>query len=959
MYDYHLVIESFYIDFEQTSNFDFSSTLKYKGLDDKHWLSAADISVKKSLKKTNNNINSPKPANLKTGKSFKSGKSSTFVSESSNEKNLDNRKLSPKKNLNPTQLSNLLNFLAKNCDYRFGNLSIETYSEKDLYTLPEIEELETHFYKISIEGLLSPLTDFSTIAEGKYEIGINWQPKGKDHISSIPQNPQKYFGMKNAENTNSNSISEASKVDIEAIEFQATKPSIPSTSHEPNFDPSIDFSYKLNNEPSSSKKKQKYIPKGLFTLDPSGKDDIPIGLLHLYKSNSISEHQQSSTSGAHDSQYGSLKNKSSDSILMPVENEKVLAVLAVPGYMTPYDFVSFVGMFRKKIAQFRVIRNSSVNTYTVLLKFREKSDANDFFNYYNGKSFSPLEPELCTLIKIASVTITSSAIPIYLFPLFYDEIPTFGKLIGKNIDGLNKCHLKNVDDDKDTNSENPVSKPVFSDTSGTNFFLDFNMARFDIHKCLLEHRIIELPTCPVCLERLDASASGLLTILCQHTFHCSCLAKWSDNSCPVCRFSQAGMFVDNDLFNDTVPVDKLSHLVSGSSMPVSSDNANTQSKTNPLENVEHISDTSFSNTAFNQNKITLNQDSVNKCAICDSTKQLWICIICGYIGCGRYKSGHAREHFLQTGHIYSMDLDSQRVWDYVGDGYVHRILLNTNDGKLVEVSAPETTPIDAFAESHLLGEDCQCQTNLNETVLGSHCQTDYLANRSIFSSTPFSEAQGYFIGSTQNHVETPISSSNLVNVNLKQNNHLSYSSHPEYSNRVCSPENLQVKKHAQINVDLLQGRSNYTQGHSEGNIEAVREKLASVATKYEITLKSQLEMNSRIYEEKIGALQNMCKEYVKKNHQMKQTLATIQQKYDLERSISAGLSENITKLTNENARLSETVEELQEQVRDLFVHFETLNKVERDSELKDLISNGDLQVGKPKSKKNKGKSKKK
>ena len=52
--------------------------------------------------------------------------------------------------------------------------------------------------------------------------------------------------------------------------------------------------------------------------------------------------------------------------------------------------------------------------------------------------------------------------------------------------------------------------------------------------------LLELPTCPVCLERMDET-TGLLTILCQHVFHCSCLSKWKDNSCPVCRYSQAGV----------------------------------------------------------------------------------------------------------------------------------------------------------------------------------------------------------------------------------------------------------------------------------------------------------------------------------------------------------------------------------------------------------------------------------
>jgi BRCA1-associated protein len=38
----------------------------------------------------------------------------------------------------------------------------------------------------------------------------------------------------------------------------------------------------------------------------------------------------------------------------------------------------------------------------------------------------------------------------------------------------------------------------------------------------------ELPTCPVCLERMDESVDGILTILCNHAFHSSCLAKWGD-----------------------------------------------------------------------------------------------------------------------------------------------------------------------------------------------------------------------------------------------------------------------------------------------------------------------------------------------------------------------------------------------------------------------------------------------
>ena len=116
----------------------------------------------------------------------------------------------------------------------------------------------------------------------------------------------------------------------------------------------------------------------------------------------------------------------------------------------------------------------------------------------------------------------------------------------------------------------------------------------------------ELPTCPVCLETLERSVTGIFITLCNHSFHCECLAKWksSDSACPVCRY------------------------------------------TLPQSNIEA------------------------SCSDCQAIDSLWMCLICGYIGCGRYVLGHARSHFNSTGHTYALELETQRVWDYTGDGYV-------------------------------------------------------------------------------------------------------------------------------------------------------------------------------------------------------------------------------------------------------------------------------------------------
>ena len=48
----------------------------------------------------------------------------------------------------------------------------------------------------------------------------------------------------------------------------------------------------------------------------------------------------------------------------------------------------------------------------------------------------------------------------------------------------------------------------------------------------------EVPTCPVCLDRMDPAASGVFTTLCNHSFHANCLSFWRDSTCPVCRYYQ-------------------------------------------------------------------------------------------------------------------------------------------------------------------------------------------------------------------------------------------------------------------------------------------------------------------------------------------------------------------------------------------------------------------------------------
>lgn len=51
-----------------------------------------------------------------------------------------------------------------------------------------------------------------------------------------------------------------------------------------------------------------------------------------------------------------------------------------------------------------------------------------------------------------------------------------------------------------------------------------------------------------------------------------------------------------------------------------------------------------------------------------------MCMVCGVIGCGRYKNADAYKHYTASQHILSLDLDSNRIWNYKLDCFVHRVV---------------------------------------------------------------------------------------------------------------------------------------------------------------------------------------------------------------------------------------------------------------------------------------------
>lgn len=379
--------------------------------------------------------------------------------------------------------------------------------------------------------------------------------------------------------------------------------------------------------------------KARYTPIVSSTANIGYGVVHLYRETAETPglfspgttdrpepDTQTSPELARGDHY-STKGTELDKVSTDDEHDStVVAILAVPAYMTPSDFLGYVGDdTREAVSHFRLIRTGEdVRRYMALLKFRRLEDAKRFTREYNGRVFNTMEPETCHVVFVKSVQFQLS-----------DIDSSKGHLPGASstlVDGLvQKVHPTQYETDPPSPfQQTPATIPV------TAAHLTTKPAPPPTAS------LLELPTCPVCLERMDET-TGLLTTQCQHVFHCACLSKWKDGSCPVCRYTS------NDKKN-----------IGG----------------RPKQKMKRFRDGKEEST---------DEDECDICFSCGAVDNLWICLICGHVGCGRYEEKHAFQHYEQTQHCFAMDVDTQRVWDYASDAYVHRLVQNKADGKLVEL----------------------------------------------------------------------------------------------------------------------------------------------------------------------------------------------------------------------------------------------------------------------------------
>ena len=139
--------------------------------------------------------------------------------------------------------------------------------------------------------------------------------------------------------------------------------------------------------------------KGKFEALELGEEELGWGVVRLYRDNeetpglydNIAVTKGSKVSRNTFSRQGQLKDAPS----FKDEDCTTLCILAVPSYLTPSDFLGFVGeKTRDEVCHFRMIRTERSNRYMVIMKFRNGKRAREWRKEWNGKTFNDMDVSL-------------------------------------------------------------------------------------------------------------------------------------------------------------------------------------------------------------------------------------------------------------------------------------------------------------------------------------------------------------------------------------------------------------------------------------------------------------------------------------------------------------------------------------------------------------------------------------
>ena len=145
--------------------------------------------------------------------------------------------------------------------------------------------------------------------------------------------------------------------------------------------------------------------------------------------------------------------------------------------------------------------------------------------------------------------------------------------------------------------------------------------------------------------------------VCNHRFHNECLRQWGDTSCPVCRYCQHSAATTSHC-----AVCRTSAGEGGAA-------AHRLRRRRCLAQCSACAHSSlFTHTTYIPHTCPTTAAAAAAPPPTPTPVDLWICLICGHVGCGRYRGSHAAEHWQSCGHGYALELETQVGWGMGGEG---------------------------------------------------------------------------------------------------------------------------------------------------------------------------------------------------------------------------------------------------------------------------------------------------
>eukprot|EP00468_Gymnochlora_sp_CCMP2014_P015456 CAMPEP_0167769812 /NCGR_PEP_ID=MMETSP0110_2-20121227/17546_1 /TAXON_ID=629695 /ORGANISM="Gymnochlora sp., Strain CCMP2014" /LENGTH=587 /DNA_ID=CAMNT_0007658869 /DNA_START=200 /DNA_END=1963 /DNA_ORIENTATION=+ len=369
-----------------------------------------------------------------------------------------------------------------------------------------------------------------------------------------------------------------------------------------------------------------------------------------------------------------------------------------------------------------VIDDPKTNKRMVLIIFKTSETACMLTERVNGNQFKPDTPETCHAVYVKAVHILKSGLPLPYSPdLPLVIYPTQLQITGKAVE-RSESNADTKETIKDSKSySTPANPPPIRRINSTSSALSM----------LPDPNYFELPTCTICIERLDSCVSGLLmpffpatkdNIKDEGDEKMKCESKADEKTQlerkhVIPKKSMRAPIPPDTSRRPKVAVpsrDKVPEVTGRGSMgnisvasgsTIASENSTMQllrwQSTRCLV-CDSVKLFAHSNLKVDQNEKKVGpidteriKDASSRISLCcvecqnqtekETTKMNaktapWICLVCGHVGCGRFEKSHAVRHFERTGHRFSLSLKSEAIWDYEGDGYVHRLLRHKTRG---------------------------------------------------------------------------------------------------------------------------------------------------------------------------------------------------------------------------------------------------------------------------------------